>query len=268
MIGSVRGFRAVGTVLVAAATIATLAGLTGPAGAAPTTTSGPAGPSGPTAVAQPKQTAVAQATKTAIHVAPTSLNLGHRRVGTFLYAQASVITNTGTLPLALNAIKFVKGTPQDFTVGTDCFPNRRPVTLAPGKSCLISAIFTPRDYGPRTATLSISSSAKPSPQLLKLSGFGTVGYFITGIQGGVATFGDAQFKGQMKGSSINDPIIAINPTGTGAGYWLTGTDGGVFAFGNAAFFGSTGSMRLSRPVVGMATLRNNKGYWLVGQRFP
>jgi hypothetical protein len=57
--------------------------------------------------------------------------------------------------------------------------------------------------------------------------------------GGIFTFGPgATFYGSTGAIHLDQPIIGIAPTPSGAGYWLTAADGGVFAFGTAPFYGS------------------------------
>ena len=247
MTGSARrGVRAGGVALAAAISILAPAGLPGPAFATP---------------AAPAATPHATS---AITLSPLTLSLGSQRVGTYFFAKGIILTNTGTVPLALNDIRFRGGNAADFVVATNCLPGGRPRTLKRGASCLIKVVFTPKAYGTRIARLSVSDSAPDSPQTLTLRGFGTEGYFLSGIRGGVATFGDAAFHGEMRSTQLTAPIVAIRSTLTGAGYWLLGSDGGVFAFGNATFYGSTGAKPLNRPMVGLAAPRSDKGYWLVG----
>jgi hypothetical protein len=62
---------------------------------------------------------------------------------------------------------------------------------------------------------------------------------MVGADGGVFAKGDAGFHGSLAGVPLNQPIVGITPTPTGAGYWLVAGDGGVFAFGDAAFKGGT-----------------------------
>ena len=57
--------------------------------------------------------------------------------------------------------------------------------------------------------------------------------------GGIFSFGDAQFYGSTGAIALNDPIVAMAPTPDGRGYWLVASDGGIFTFGDAAFYGST-----------------------------
>jgi hypothetical protein len=88
------------------------------------------------------------------------------------------------------------------------------------------------------------------------------GYWMVGSDGNVYSHGGAGDFGDLAGTRLNKPIVALAPTPTGRGYWLTGTDGGIFAFGDATFLGSTGSIKLNKPIVAMAATPTGKGYWL------
>jgi BclA C-terminal domain/Collagen triple helix repeat (20 copies) len=79
------------------------------------------------------------------------------------------------------------------------------------------------------------------------------GYWLVASDGGVFTYGSAQFYGSMAGRHLNSPITGIVASASGKGYWLVGKDGGVFAFGDATFQGSMGDSTLAAPVVGMAS---------------
>ncbi len=82
------------------------------------------------------------------------------------------------------------------------------------------------------------------------------GYWLVASDGGIFSFGDAQFFGSTGGMRLNKPVVGMAPTSDGRGYWLVASDGGVFTFGDAPFFGSTGNIVLNKPVVGMtATAR-------------
>ena len=70
--------------------------------------------------------------------------------------------------------------------------------------------------------------------------------------GGIFSFGDAEFFGSTGGIRLNKPIVGMAATPDGNGYWLVASDGGIFSYGDAGFFGSTGSIHLNSPVVGMA----------------
>ncbi|HVW35641.1 MAG TPA: serine hydrolase, partial [Acidimicrobiia bacterium] len=77
------------------------------------------------------------------------------------------------------------------------------------------------------------------------------------------SFGAAAFYGSTGSLHLNQPIVGMAASPSGAGYWLVARDGGVFAFGDAPFLGSTGNLRLNQPIVGMAASPSGAGYWLV-----
>jgi outer membrane protein assembly factor BamB len=91
----------------------------------------------------------------------------------------------------------------------------------------------------------------------------TQGYWTAASDGGVFSYGTAQFHGSMGGQHLNAPIVGVAATPSGNGYWLVASDGGIFTFGDARFYGSTGNRRLNAPVVGMAATPGGGGYWLV-----
>ncbi|MFT5530580.1 MAG: hypothetical protein ACI91O_000593, partial [Candidatus Poriferisodalaceae bacterium] len=88
------------------------------------------------------------------------------------------------------------------------------------------------------------------------------GWFVTS-DGTVVAYGDGLWLGDMGHVQLNQPIVAMTGTPSGAGYWLVASDGGIFSFGDAQFHGSTGNLQLSRPIVDIATSVTGHGYWLV-----
>lgn len=102
------------------------------------------------------------------------------------------------------------------------------------------------------------------------------GYWLVGEDGGVFTFGNAQFHGNRAPES-DPPMVDVqgNPHPEDVsldcllfgdqGYWLVADNGKVFKFGCAQHFGGTGGQTLAAPIVGMASTPSGKGYWLVGQ---
>jgi len=79
------------------------------------------------------------------------------------------------------------------------------------------------------------------------------GYWLVASDGGIFTFGDAQFHGSAGGLPLNRPVVGMAASPDGGGYWLTATDGGIFDYGNALFSGSEGGVVLNKPVVGIAS---------------
>jgi len=91
------------------------------------------------------------------------------------------------------------------------------------------------------------------------------GYWLDASDGGIFTFGSAQYYGSMGGQPLVAPMVGMASTPDGKGYWLVASDGGVFAFGDAGFYGSRGGLHLNQPVVGIASTASGHGYWLVAK---
>jgi hypothetical protein len=89
------------------------------------------------------------------------------------------------------------------------------------------------------------------------------GYWQVGSDGGIFTFGAAQFYGSTGSMRLNKPVVGMAATPDGNGYWLVASDGGVFAYGDANFYGSTGSIRLNKPIIGLIPTLDGGGYWLI-----
>jgi Glycosyl hydrolases family 43 len=107
------------------------------------------------------------------------------------------------------------------------------------------------DTGPATSP-SCPASSHPPP-----------GYWQVGADGGIFTFGDAQFYGSTGSIRLNKPVVGMAATPDGGGYWLVASDGGVFAYGDAQFYGSTGGITLNKPIIGLIPSIDGGGYWLI-----
>jgi len=88
-------------------------------------------------------------------------------------------------------------------------------------------------------------------------------YWLVASDGGIFSFGGAQFYGSTGNIVLNKPLVGMSGTKDGGGYWMVASDGGIFSFGDAQFHGSTGNIRLNQPIVGMAMTKDGGGYWLV-----
>jgi hypothetical protein len=94
----------------------------------------------------------------------------------------------------------------------------------------------------------------------------TYGYWLVGSDGGIFTFGSAQFYGSTGNIKLQRPVVGISPTASRAGYWLVASDGGVFAFGDARFEGSCPGMGgCSGAAVAVVPDASGNGYWLITQ---
>jgi hypothetical protein len=102
------------------------------------------------------------------------------------------------------------------------------------------------------ANPSCPNPARPAP-----------GYWQVGSDGGIFSFGAAQFYGSTGSMHLNKPVVGMAATPNGNGYWLVASDGGVFAYGNAQFYGSTGSITLNKPIIGLIPTLDGGGYWLI-----
>ena len=64
------------------------------------------------------------------------------------------------------------------------------------------------------------------------------GYWLVGSDGGIFSFGQAQFYGSTGSLHLQRPVVGIVPTADHGGYWLDASDGGVFSYGDTQFYGS------------------------------
>jgi hypothetical protein len=99
------------------------------------------------------------------------------------------------------------------------------------------------------------------------------GYWLVGSDGGIFTFGSAQFYGSTGSLSLQRPVVGITPTASANGYWLVASDGGIFSF-DTGFYGSIPGLglhpagsgqphSLNAPIVGMVPTANGGGYFMV-----
>jgi len=116
-----------------------------------------------------------------------------------------------------------------------------------------------------TLTVRAENLVGAGPEALANLAASKDGYWLAASDGGIFSFGAAEFLGSTGGTRLNQPIVAMGSTGAARGYWLVARDGGIFAFGDARFFGSTGGMPLNQPIVGMGSTAAARGYWLVAR---
>jgi hypothetical protein len=125
--------------------------------------------------------------------------------------------------------------------------------------------FQPNGGGPDTPALApavpaaapAASPACPNPHTPD------PGYWQVGSDGGIFSFGGAQFYGSTGSMHLNKPVVGMAASPSGNGYWLVASDGGVFAYGDAQFYGSTGSIALNKPIIALIPSLDGGGYWLI-----
>jgi VCBS repeat protein/centrosomal CEP192-like protein/ASPM-SPD-2-Hydin domain-containing protein len=98
----------------------------------------------------------------------TPLHFPTQLVGTISAPQSVTLTNSGGTPLSIYSMN-VKGSQFQLSGATTCG-----ATVAPGGSCAIRARFRPQSKGPKSGLLLVSDSASSKPQVIELSGNGTV----------------------------------------------------------------------------------------------
>ena len=169
----------------------------------------------------------------------------------------------GSLSPGIDAIpKGVKVTGYPVCPRTDQRGTAEPVAGA--QACTIGAVAGTPTPNPPTSPPPITSPAPPH------------GYWLVGADGGIFTFGAAQFHGSTGAMHLNRPVVGITPSPSDAGYWLVASDGGLFSFGDAGFHGSipglgilpagwpTPGRELTAPIVGMVPSATGNGYFMVG----
>jgi hypothetical protein len=96
-------------------------------------------------------------------LATTPLSFGNQLLKTSSNTTNVVLTNSGTGPLTVTAVR----TTGDFNETTTCS------VIAIGAQCSVAVGFTPTQTGPRSGQLSITDNAGGSLQVIALSGTGT-----------------------------------------------------------------------------------------------
>jgi peptidoglycan hydrolase-like amidase len=101
-----------------------------------------------------------------------------------------------------------------------------------------------------------------SPTLGTATG-GVGGFWLSAADGGIFSFGNAQFHGSMGGQPLDAPVVGMAATPTGGGYWEVAADGGIFSFGSSVFEGSAAGTAAGGGTVGMLGARTGAGYLVV-----
>ncbi len=101
-----------------------------------------------------------------ISATPASVNLGLVKLGLSSAPKVITVKNSGKSDLVINSVTTTETAGNEFSQTNNC------VTILPGSSCLINALFTPDlPYANKTAILAIASNDPKKPLLnVKLSG--------------------------------------------------------------------------------------------------
>jgi len=217
---------------------------------------------------------IAPATTTTVSVSPSSTTSGNAVTYSASVSSASVAP-TGTVTFAIGATTLcttsalVDGSgscasstaPQGTDSVVGMYSGSADLTASSGTTTLV--VNAP----PYASTPAPTPTATPTPSSQH-------GYWLVGSDGGIFSFGSAQFYGSTGSLTLQRPVVGITPTTSDGGYWLVASDGGIFSFGNAGFFGSipglglapagsTDPKRLNAPIVGMVPSADGGGYFMV-----
>jgi hypothetical protein len=124
------------------------------------------------------------------------VNFPFQLVGTSSPSQTVTLTNTGTKALSISSFKVTS----PFQESNNCGKS-----LAAGAKCKIQITFKPQNTNNVTGTVTISDSASSKPQIIELSGAGTV----VKLAPGKLTFGD-----QKVGTQSAPQTVTLSNEGT------------------------------------------------------
>ena len=146
-------------------------------------------------------------TAAGVTLTPSNLTFAGQNPGTSPSPPQTVtLQNTGTGPLTISNITITGTNASDFAETNNCPGSAS--TLPAGLACSIAVTFAPTGTGARSASLSISDTAIPSPQSVGLSGIGTV----PAAQFNVS---EVAFGTVVVGAQSTSQPVQLNNTGNG-----------------------------------------------------
>src|SRR5437588_532616 len=142
-----------------------------------------------------------------VGLVPTSLDFGNQLLATTSAPMTVTLTNTGAAPLTINSFAASGDHAATSTAANAC--PMRPALLAAGANCTIDVTFTPTASGARSGTLSLADNAAGSPQMVPLSGTGTVPY-------ATLSRSSLDFGNQLLTTTSAPMTVTLTNTGTAA----------------------------------------------------
>jgi hypothetical protein len=153
--------------------------------------------------------------------------------------------------------------------------------VAAGQCTLTAQVAPTATYAQGSGTQSFTVASPPAttppttpPPPVTTPSTSSHGYWLVGSDGGIFSFGSAQFYGSTGSLKLQRPVVGIVPTADHGGYWLDASDGGVFSYGDTQFYGSIPGLglhpagsgepsSLNAPIVGMVPSHDGGGYFMV-----
>ncbi|HEX6348400.1 MAG TPA: hypothetical protein VF160_03300 [Candidatus Dormibacteraeota bacterium] len=93
-----------------------------------------------------------------------------------------------------------------------------------------------------------------------VTGCGYRGYSILNQAGGIYSFGDAAYYGNLIDHHYPGPAIGLASTPNGGGYAILNTGGGIYTFGNAQYLGNLIDHHYPGPAVAISETPSGRGY--------
>jgi hypothetical protein len=90
------------------------------------------------------------------------------------------------------------------------------------------------------------------------------GYWLVASDGGIFTYGDANFDWSAGNENLAGPIVGTAATADGKGYWLVDSTGTVHPFGDATVLSGPSIPSGSTFIEGLVPTPSGDGYWLYG----
>jgi hypothetical protein len=152
----------------------------------------------------------------------TSINFASQGVGSTSSPLSATLTNVGNATLTLISVQVTGSNAGDFTLTNNCGSS-----LAASAQCTLAFTFAPSAAGTRTASVVFTDNAAGSPQMVALSGTGTV---PTGVSLSPTTL---SFGTQPVATTSAAQTITLNNGGSAtlsiSGLTITGANAGDFA---------------------------------------
>ncbi len=153
-----------------------------------------------------------------LHVVPTAIDFGGVKLGVTSDEKTVTVSNAGTLPLTIGAIKLVGGDSSMFKV---LHNHATGVTLSPGQSRTFQVDFTPAAPGERIAQVQIFTNGVGNPGMVNLKGLGLAPELVVtpaSLNFGPLTVGTMSTPQTVKISNVgNDDLVLGDITLAGIG---------------------------------------------------
>jgi hypothetical protein len=152
-----------------------------------------------------------------LRFAPASVNFSPVTQGLASVPISVTINNPSSSPLHISGISAGGNSPADFSNSVASCAN---AVVAPNTACTISITFAPLSSGPRSETISVTSDAPNSPQVLNVIANAPAAFTVTSpasaLSASISAGQTASFAIQLTPGLDFDGSIALTCTGTPA----------------------------------------------------